>query len=291
MIKFTCGERSQIKFTTIFIVLFLIIGCREKTEPVEMKDDIVTEDIEIMESEDMDFLLPQPITLVKALEEAGLTYDEKNINPYTKKNKYIKKSSQILNFGVYSADLAYCIINKEKQTALNYLKTLREIAPSIGLESVFSDKELLKKFETEIENPEMLEELVYLMQEKMDDYLADNDMKYLAVVEFAGAWVEGMHIGMNEFNETTSVKLKAALTDQMNLVENTIKGLEKYPNSDELISAVVSRLSELQNTYNNFESVKIAKNSENHSSPILTSEEVGKLALIIKETRELIVGK
>ncbi len=200
------------------------------------------------------------------------------------------KPDQLLNFGVYSADLAYCIMNNKTQEARNYLDVIRDLGGSIGMDAVFSDKAILEKFESNLDNPEALEELVFDIQEKTDDFLADNDLRYLAAVQFAGAWVEGMYLGIDNVREKGSANIGNAIVDQMALLKNTVKGLKSYPNGDKRITLVANDLELILETYEGFESVKTAQEFDYYVTPKLSSAEFETLAKKIESVRFRIIN-
>lgn len=268
--------------------LMLLSSCGgESTEKEQQKVEVTVEDQAV--SDDNDFILPQPITLANALKNAGLTYTAGKANPVDNKDKYLKKIDQLLNLGVYSTDLAYCAINNKTQEARDYLSAIQSLGTKVGMESVFSDKALIEKFDKNLGNTEALEELIYEMQDKSDAYLQDNDLKYLAAVEFAGAWAEGMYLGVDDTRKKQS-DMSVAIVDQMSLLRNTIKGLENHPSKDARLQEVIGSFKDVLTTYENFASVKKANANKNFSTPVLTDDEFNRLASKIVSLRNGIVS-
>lgn len=267
----------------------LLVGCGETETPVV--ETIETPVVEVENQEDVfgsdayEFKLPNPVQVASSFKGAGMTYQDGRTNPISNVGNYVTKSSQLINFGVYSADLAYCVSNGQTQISRDYLKTVEELANKFGMGSVFSDAEMLAKFDKNIGNQEILEDMLIDIQEKSEDYLEDNDMRYFASVQFAGAWIEGMYLGAEDIVEKPQDELKYAMLDQMTLLNNTIKGLEAYPNEDEKISSVLASLKELQTMFNGFESVK----AKPTGVPEVTVEEAKQMAQKITEIRASII--
>ncbi len=257
-------------------------------ESNEKKAEVTVEET-AFNSEDQDFMLPQPITMAQMFKDAGLTYVSGKPNPASNKSKYGQKIDQLLNLGVYSTDLAYCAINNKTQEAREYLVSIQYLGSKVGLESVFSDKALIEKFDKNLGNAAALEELIYDIQDKSDTYLDDNDMRYLAAIEFAGAWVEGIYLGIDDSRKKGG-DLGVALVDQMTLLKNTIKGLKAHPvKDDKRLNEVISKFEDLLNTYSAFESVKSANANKNVEVPVLSSEEFETLASKVTALRNNIV--
>lgn len=277
------------------VLLLLAIGftysCSDsKKESVETK--VVAEVENSFNSDDYDFVLPQPISLAKAFQAAGLSFFPGLTNPIENEKKYSDKVKQLLNLGVYSTDLAYCAINEKAQDARGYLSVIQNLGNQVGLKPVFSDKKIIEKFDSNLNNMEAIEDLIYDIQEKSEEYMQDNDIRYLSIVQFSGAWTEGMYLGVKdiEMKKGKNPQMSLTIIDQMNLLKNILLGIKTYPTSDQILSEVTNRLTAIMDLYNNFASVKAASKSETLVAPKLTDSEFGALAVKIKELRNYIVN-
>jgi hypothetical protein len=241
------------------------------------------------ESEDADYVLPQPISLANAFKEAGLTYITGKTNPTDKVDSYALKIDQLFNLGVYSTDLAYCAINGKAQEAREYLSVIQKLGTKVGLGSVFNDKELVAKFDKELSNPEELENLIYDIQDKTDVYMENNDLKYLGDVQFAGAWIEGMFLGVEQY--TTKQDIGKTLVQQMSLLKNILKGLNSNPaKEDARLKEVISSFETILTTYEGLASVKSIGKNINVETPQLTGDEFKQLAEKVSAARTAIVN-
>lgn len=242
-----------------------------------------------IESEANDYVLPQPITLANAFKEAGLKFEAGKSNPINKVDTYSKKIDQLLNLGVYSTDLAYCAINGKTQEAREYLSVIQKLGSKVGLESVFSDKELIAKFDKELSNPEQLEDLIYDIQDRTDVYLENNDLKYLGDIQFAGAWIEGMYLGINQTR--ANLEVGKTLVEQMSLLKNILKGLKSHPaQEDARLKEVIGMYDQILKTYESLASVKKVSQNINVETPSLTEAEFDQLSSKVAAARESIVN-
>lgn len=258
-------------------------GESEKKEP-----SIVDAGTDSKESAEQEYVLPQPITLANAFKAAGLKYQAGKTNPAKNEGNYALKIDQLMNLGVYSTDLAYCAINGKSQEARGYLAVIQKLGARVGLESVFSDKELIAEFDKELGNPEALENLIYEIQEKTDAYMEDNDLKYLGDIQFAGAWVEGMYLGIDNTKEKSEIG--KALVEQMSLLKNIIKGFKSHPAQEDVRLKEVTALYEgILTTYESQPSVKKASRNINLETPVLTEAEYLALAKEVRKVRDNIV--
>ncbi len=281
------SRKMKITIPVLAATLFLQ-GCSGNSNEKDKAE--VTVDIPTNESSDEDdFILPQPITLAQTFQSAGLTYQKGKTNPVANADKYLQNIDRLLNLGVYSADLAYCAINNKTQEAREYLIAVQNLGSKVGMESVFSDKAIIEKFDKNLGNKEALTDLIYDIQDKSDAYMDDNDLKYLAAIQFAGAWAEGLYLGIEDSRKKGD--LGTALVDQMLLLKNTIKGLKKHPaKDDKRLQAVIKMFEDVFNTYNNLESVKKADSNANFEVPKLTPAEFDTLAKAVTDLRNNIVS-
>jgi hypothetical protein len=281
------------KYTFILIsgiVVTSLLSCGDNTEKkIESKVEAEVENS--FNSDEYDFVLPQPISLAKAFQASGLGYHPNLTNPHGNKVKYNEKVKQLLNLGLYSTDLAYCAINNKPQDARDYLKVIQELGIEVGLKPVFSDKSLIEKFDKNLNNMAAVEDLIYDIQERSEEYMQDNDVRYLSIVQFSGAWTEGMYLGIKDLELTKKSRdqLSVTLVDQMGLLKNIIKGIKTYPTNDETLSNVSASLSKILDTYSNFKSVKDATSGDTFSAPKLSDSEFSTLSGKIIELRNLII--
>ncbi len=273
-------------FPAAFIALFLSAcgGNNEQNNVASIDSEAQTETV----SEDNDYVLPQPITLANAFKEAGLKFQDGKANPTSKVDAYSMKIDQLLNLGVYSTDLAYCAINGKAQEAREYLSVIQKLGGKVGLESVFSDKELIEKFDKELSNPEQLEDLIYDIQDRTDVYMENNDLKYLGDIQFAGAWIEGMYLGIDQTKERLEVG--KTLVEQMSLLKNILKGFKSHPAQEDVrLKEIIGLYEKILTTYQGLESVKKVGNNINVETPKLTEDEFAALANKVVAARNNVV--
>lgn len=239
-------------------------------------------------SEEIDYMLPSPLQVASILDNAGLTYSTDLLNSKDNVSMYSMKMKKSLNFGVYSADLAFSVLNDKTQEARDYMKLVKQLADEIGLQSIFDGDDLMKRFESSIGDEEKTMEVLIEIQEKTDEYLFENQKEYIGVVTFSGAWIEGMYFGANDAINNNSDKVGYALSEQMIILENLIKGLESKPSDSEDIGMVIDYFKKINNSYNNFESVKNYDQTQGELK--LSDQETKLIADLIIELRNKVVN-
>jgi hypothetical protein len=279
---------NKIAYALFFVFLS---GCSsENTEGPEKTGEkrgvVSIEESDVFSSMDYEFVLPQPFALAANFQEAGLIYDAQRMNPINNATNYKTKGKKLLNFGVYSTNLVYTILNDQPQASMEYFKTLHDLAESLGMGAVFTEDNLAGEIEGNIANKDVLEDLLIDVHERSQEFLQDNDMRQLAAVQFTGAWIEAMYLAAHDFGTEVSDDLSAKIDDQMTLLSNAIFALETFESREEDIIQVLGELQELKKTYEGFESVQ----NPVGGIPRLTNADVAVISSQIKAIRELVVG-
>jgi hypothetical protein len=281
------------KYINWFISCFILIALFScSSEDPQVADDgpekrtIEIDTNVVFESERFEFILPQPFALITSFEEVGLTYHPDRTNPVENVSEYTTRGDQLINFGVYSADLIYCIINEQPQQSILYFNAMKTLAEKFGMGAVFTENELAIEIEKNITNRSELEGLLIDVHERSQEYLEDNQLKYLSAIQFSGAWVEGMYLASFDFTSGKS-DVGPKLIDQMSLLKNTIIGLQMYEDRDVEIDAILNELKAFETIYANFDSVKSATVNE---KPTLTKQEIKIIAEKIAAIRNLIIS-
>jgi hypothetical protein len=236
----------------------------------------------------MDYILPSPLQIALIFNHAGLEYQVDMTNDPEKSTTYVSKNSRLLNFGAYSADLSYCVVNDESDQALKYISVVRDMSEDLGLGSVFNSEKLMGKFERNLTNQDTLIEILTELQESLDEYVDDNDERFMHACIFTGAWIESMYLG---YKSATDLSMGRKLTEQMTILDNIVVGLDKNPSNDEAITKLVEGLREARAAYENFESIKALDDSEEADFSLLeiSDEEIEQLGTILEQLRNSFV--
>lgn len=279
------------KGLVLFFFTFLLHSCVSDNVPnTEAKGEkraiIKVDKTDVFTSDEYEFVLPQPFALAANYQEAGLTYDEERMNPIGSVTKYKTKGKQILNFGVYSTDLVYSILNERPQTSMEYFQVLEKLAEFMGMSSIFASDSLKNKIELNIANRDVLENLLIDLHERSQEYLEDNDLRRLAAIQFSGAWVEAIYLASFDFNDEITPIICAKIDDQMSLLDNAIFALESFEKDDDDLNLVLDELVALQETYAAFPTVI----NPLDGIPQLSGEEMQMLKDKIQSIRKLIVN-
>lgn len=272
-------------------LLVLIISCNVLFSSCgnekEVENQYSTESSnEVIETETT-YILPSPLQIASIFKNSGMDYVAGIGNDFNNESKYTTNISKYIALGVYSGDLAYYALNKQKQEAINCLNTIRKISGGVGLETVFGNKELLESFDKNIDNEDSLAYVIAEIQMELDNYLADNELNHLSSIIFASAWIECMYLGSKSTNDKNKTSITNQLSQQYLILGNLTKALTKAAQVNAGFSPLVAEISAINDLFNSFEYLK-NKESEEVTSTI-TDEELVKLSSKIEEVRKKLI--
>ena len=278
----------------LLIITIILNSCGENKEEKEVIVDEITiptveQDNEEAISADYEFIPPSTLQVASIFKKAGLVYDQKLTNPRNRVNDYSTKFTQSLAFGVYSSDLAYSVMHERYDEASEFLKTLRTLAGKIGLETVFGSKDLVTRFETNINSQDSIIEILIYIQENTDDYIEENGKVDLSVIYYTGAWIEGMYMGANTVMKNQEKKVGVLISEQMTIAEILLKGLEHIKDQNDDIIDLIDMIQDLVDTYYSLESVKELGEEADYIDIILSTDEIILMSGKIVELRESVV--
>jgi len=246
--------KMRILLPVIALLIFARCGGSEESTQIHIhEEDLITVPV-FEESDDFEFVPPSPLEVAGFFKNAGLTYDLANLNPASNRANYQTKFKKSVNFGVYSADLATCVLHNKINDAQVYLEAIEELAGDIGMNSIFTGN-LIDKFKRNIHNNDSVQEILREVQYKTLEYIEDNNKDDLESIYFAGAWMEGMYLGALTLSEQDPEKIVQKLSGQISLGNKIARGLEMIEDQDPEIRELRFNVLQIVNEYNTCESV------------------------------------
>jgi hypothetical protein len=199
-------------------------------------------------------------------------------------SKFNSNLNKSINLGVFSADLSYCVLNKQSQEAMRYMKLCRGLADNLQMGSVFDESNLSKRFEKNLENEDSLAYIIAELQMVTDMYLDENDKQQITSIVFAGAWTESMYIGGKVYEKGKEKKLNNKLAEQMNILGSIINALKAVEKKDAAIGGLITDLKSVKDIYDSLPSVK-NNNPDSDKAMSFTDDELVQLTKKIDELR------
>lgn len=280
------NKKSLVLKGSMFIALgMLLASCGGETP----KDENMTTPVDTVVTEEtpsVSYSLPSPLQIASIFKKSGMKYKEGVTSSMKDATKYTSNVSKALNLGIYSADLSYCVLNKQNQESMIYMKLSRTLADNLGMGSVFDQGDLSKRFEKNLGNEDSLAYIIAELQMVTDMYLDENDQQQITSIVFAGAWVESMYIGSKVYEKGKDKSLNNKLAEQMTILGSIISALTSVEKKDPTISGLIVDLKTVKDIYDVLPSVKDSNATEDNEKELsLTDNEVNQLTKKIEQLR------
>lgn len=191
-------------------------------------DSTHTEVIEEPTGLEIEYSVPTPNELFEIVKLQGGEQKVGLVNPLSNRDNYVESTEKALNFGVYSADLAYMSCFGVGTEFLMYMKTIEEMGDELGISGAF-DEDLLDRIEN---NEGDSDSLFSISNETYYDsylFLEENGKgRELSLIMGAG-YIESLYIICNlvdGFNASDPIVEK--IGDQKLVLENLMEFLASY---------------------------------------------------------------
>ena len=264
----------------VFIPVLIISSCKNDNKGNKTLQDSVKKE----NSVDIQtfYLVPSPEDVFGFADDKALKFYSEFLNPTDNLNKYNETKSQEFNFGVYSADLAYCAAANKNDETLKYLKVVRELSQDIGLADVFNESLISR-----IENiTPYKDSLISLSNDTYFDiirFLERNDRPTTLAIMAAGGWIESMYLVVRQTDYAKNKVAVKKIAEQKIIVSNLKKFLEQHL-SDSNVKSIYDAYKDIFDLYSNLEVVVDEK-------AIAPSDKKGKIIIVggknrIKITQE-----
>ncbi len=224
------------KFLLGCTTLMLIYACGsgEQKQDIKLDNTVQTE-----ETVDINYNIPSPseqfalIAKMDALKNTAILHDA------AMADKYVKSSQKALNFGVYTADVAYLTSFNETNKYLGYFGKLEKLGTDIGVAKVFGSElgELAKKWDGNADSLFKLSDDIY---NRTFQQLIEIDKGSELSLMLVGGWIESMHLMLGSSKGFgKSPKLDQALADQKLVAENLLEFIISYKDDESVNTYVV----------------------------------------------------
>ncbi len=253
-----------IPFFALTVTLISCGGNSEEEKNQELTDNVdsvatTTDTNLVSEDEEVSYNLPSALQIAYVFKKSGAGFASNLLNNKTNTTKYNTSNyKRATNFGIYSADLAYCLFNKKYQESKEYLKACKEIGSYLGLNQAFESDNTAQRFDKNIAIEDSVVKIVSNVQLKTDVMFEQNKQKHITVIAFAGAWTESMYIATEVYAKDKNKKVLASLMEQLLLSETIVKALKSHQTAEKEIPSLISAIEKINSEFNAIASVKAA---------------------------------
>lgn len=245
--------KKQIKIVASILValpLVLLTSCGGDDPIIEEAIEEVVEDV-IPEGNETYYQIPSPDEMFGFVKESGLEFNGELLNPIQSVDNYTDPQMQALNFGIYSADLAYTAAYEEFNETTKYFGTIQKLAEPIGLSSAF-DKSLIERVQKNLDNADSLVAITNTSYFAVVDYLDQNEQGDKLGIIAAAGWLETVYVVANTIDYDKDKAAVDRLADQKLTLDNLLDYLDKYK-SNEDVNEVIGWFNELATVFETLE--------------------------------------
>ena len=276
-------QKIHLAILTISLLFMACGSSEDQQNNSEVIDETVIEEIEM--DDDVSYMLPSPLQVAELFKRSGLSYIGDLTSAKNNVDKFNSKYDQKINFGVYSADMAYCIMNKQTQESIDYLNVLRELSEKLFLTDVLNTMNLRERLEANMNDEDSLIYIMTDLQIQLDDYLYENEIGDIGIAIFAGAWIETMYLGAQVNESVKNDKLIYRLSEQALILGDLIKAIRKN-NENKKYNELISDLENINTFF-----APLMQEEDTDDILVLNDGQVKELSAAIIGLRTKIIGQ
>jgi len=226
-------KKTLFKLYVLSFFVAGIIACEGETpkEGADPKDDTPeVNEQQINESNDNRVsMVPTPNELFDIIKEVNISYDDQVLNNPDNIENYNDKKAQSLNFGVYTADLAFAASFGEPTESVQYFTVIKDMGDRLKINNAL-DQTVFDQIDKSIHENNN-DELFNLSNDTYYDaytYLKENERGPSLALIVLGGWVESLYImtQLGEYEE--GGLLMSRIIDQKYTLENLYEFMEEY---------------------------------------------------------------
>ncbi len=176
----------------------------------------------------VDYNIPSPSEQFALISKLDVKKNTAIMHDANMADTYTTTAQKALNFGVYTADVAYLTSFNETNKYLSYFGKLEKLGKDIGVAQVFGNQlgELAKKWDGNADSLFRLSDETY---NKTFQRLIEIEKGEELSLMLVGGWIESMHLMIGSSKGYgKSPKLEKAIADQKLVAENLMEFLVSY---------------------------------------------------------------
>ena len=235
-------SQSMLVMGTLILSLAVVTSSCEGTATDNTDNPVTNQDTLVDEiGNNVSYQVPTPNELFSIIKDVNISFDAGVLNDPANSDKYTTKKTQALNFGVYSADLAFAASFDAGNESLKYFSVIKNIGDVLNVNNAF-DQTVFDRIEKNIQEGQS-DSLFKLSDETYYNaysYLEENKRGTTLALIVLGGWVESLYIMMNlgEFEEGNA--LSSSIADQKLTLENLLQFMSDYQDDDEVMEMMES---------------------------------------------------
>jgi len=239
-------KQSKLVFALfVSLPLATMISCAGEDPVVE---EAIEEVVELVQEGNTTYYqIPSPDEMFGFIKENGLAFNGELLSDISNYDSYTDPKMQALNFGIYSADLAYAAAYEEFNAITKCFVTIQKMSEPLGLNAAF-DKTLIERAQANLGNTDSLLAITNTSYFAIVDYLENNEQgDRLGLIASAG-WLETVYVTANTIDYSKDKDAVDRLADQKLTLDNLLDYLAKNE-SDANVAEVLVWFKDLETVF------------------------------------------
>jgi len=246
----------------------LLMACSDTSKNSGANEGENTDSLRAVATESADefaqkvfYPIPSPEQMFSFINEVGINYSKALIQDPKKAQTYNDPTALSLNFGVYTADLAYSAAYKDIETTAELYQIVDKMAADMGIDEMM-DEVVFKEVKRNLQNRDSLSVIAGRAYYEAVAYLEQNEMQGKLALMSLGGWVESLYITTNaisEFEEGSPAAQRIA--DQKITFGNLYTFLKKHKN-ERGVSEAIKGLKSIRSIFASLPESRTAKSSK-----------------------------
>lgn len=276
-----------------------LTGCGgEDNQEITIKTDSIPAVDSSQLEDEVFYQIPTPNELFTIIKQIGGNGNQSILHKVDMGGKYSDMRQKAMNFGIYSADLAYASSYDFGTLNLEYLNLIKKMGEEMDISGAF-DKTVFEQASKNIDNNDSIMKISNGLYFKAYSYLEENERGTTLGHIVTGAWIESLYLITSvagPFKDNDPIIQRIA--EQKYNYENLWGFLMKYE-SDEGIKKTITELEELGIIFDSLEmkdsgEAKVEEHDGKNvivggSDIVITKSQYNDLVKKIKEIRTRIV--
>lgn len=244
------------------ILSIVVLSCNQPASNKESIKNKVDKELEIDDelvndlnkAKQVFYALPSPIETAMLIKRAGTAYNENLLNPTQFAQNYTTSRDKALNFGVYGADLSYCSLFSQTQTAIQYMAISKKLADEMGILG-FLQADFIERLEKNVNNRDS--SMVIITEGFMNSniYLKEAGRPEIAALIITGGWIEGLYIAtsLTKDSPNNNELIDRIIDQKLSLI--TLLNLLNDFNDNSDVEYVIGMVKEIKDIYDQIQIV------------------------------------
>jgi hypothetical protein len=212
--------------------------------------------------------IPSPEQMFGFINDAGVVYSKELMNKTSNSAQYVNPTIKALNFGVYTADLAYGAAYQDIESTLDLYKVVKTMGSELHIEEMMSE-EMLSKMQLHMQDKDSLAIIAGQSYYQAVEFLEQNEQEGKLALMSLGGWIESLYITINSLEELDMESVTAQrIADQ----KITFGNLYTYLKKNEDKSGIVAQLEgvqEIRSVFGSLIETKLAKVDSKDGSKVV----------------------